>query len=38
MIRDELVDLAGPAGAIALNGLVWTAVLLARSIGPSLLG
>jgi hypothetical protein len=38
MFQDEFVDIAGPAGAIALNGIVWAAVLLARSVGPSLLG
>ena len=38
MFRDEFVDIAGPAGAIALNGIVWAAVLLARSVGPSLFG
>ncbi len=38
MDRDDLVDLAGPAAAIALNGLIWAAVLLIRVVGPSLVG
>ncbi len=38
MNRNDLVDIAAPTAAIALSCFVWAAVLLARAVGPSLVG